>query len=311
MRALVIGGLGYLGSIVADKLFPYMEKLDIYDLCLYENENVIEELDIPSESVVDKIKFDYDIIVWCANIDISQYYNLKEKPDTIGLLKKFADSNKKIINCSTYTIDFRDAFSQCDEMFDYLEAVEKVVDDCKGLNLRIPDLYGPSPRMRWDTLINTLLYTALSQNIILLDHTCFSNIPTMGVADCADYIVSFCLDLVKDDYRYPAPFRKFYTDFISPIEVSYIIKNCFGDRLEQVHVPTNTDFIKITSPAYEEQSTLLDAKTNLHDIVDLLVKQFDKGALPDFENDKYNNRVMIQSLIQGVMMKERLDKWQS
>ena len=142
-KILVVGGFGYLGSVITDILSKNCE-VDVCDICLFSNEDVGKNISflkfIPK---IDDVKIDeYDTIIWSATVDISSFYECGKTKDFLNKqvhdFEKLLVKSKKFINCSRFNDPFMN--NMMTEYFKDLEAKVKIHSlenaDFKGSNIQ-------------------------------------------------------------------------------------------------------------------------------------------------------------------------------
>jgi len=293
MKNLVIGGLGYLGSIISNKLKMRGEYVDIFDNCMFDQEDILPDINhnnfIQGTTLVYP-ELDvslYDKIYWCSDIDIPEYYEEDWcKDDDVF----FVDCNA--VKEFYYMGHFLDLV-ECEHNHyqDFLIERRKLVFENKQSYFRIGILYGASPRMRWDTLVNRMIFYAIVQNQIVLQSDWLRRFPICNVVDAAEYIISH--EPIKDDKDVEV-----CSTNMSMIEIAHIIEKKFKD-LEIITIDL----------ADVHDSSLLPRVKGDFDIgksIDWILKGLETGQLPDFEKDKYNNGITISNMFNGIKAYERL-----
>jgi len=292
-KCLVVGGCGHFGAIIANKLKIAGNTVHIFDCCMYDNEDVKNEISydiLIKESThadFNILTFDYDLVIWCSDIDVDSYYDtdyykrdLECFENTIKEAKRFYYIGNFIGDTNTNRIVYQK----------FLEERRKIIIDNKGFYFNCGILYGPSPRMRWDTLVNLILYQALSQKQIILQNDWATRFPICNVADAADFIVN----IEQPHYDTPICSRNF-----SIIEISHIIANIVKD----VEVITTGVDVNAYDLSMEE---VIKESFNLPDTIEYMIKSLEAGHLPDYQKDKYNNELMIHNMLVGREAYERL-----
>lgn len=298
MQILVAGGFGYLGSILVDLLTIAGNHVDIYDTCMWDNEETKESIKfrkmfnyIPSTKI-EEID-EYDCIVWCANIDSERYY-CEQLHD--HKLRSFLDFNelaslgKKFINCSTFRLNYQETKNS--PAYQNLIEREMVAEKYNQINIRIPSLYGPSPRMRWDTYINSMILSCMTQKKIYIESDWLTDIPICHVVNMAEYIRELCTIPSTNIIRH------FQLDMFNLIEISHIIGLSLGIKDIEVITETNRQTVPNN---YDIQGIPWSPNKKLS-IKDALVgfkKNIEIGNLPNFLDDKFNNEVMIDNFLKS------------
>jgi hypothetical protein len=301
MRILVVGGVGYLGSIVSDKLMRSGEEVDIFDLCLFDNSDVVKDLykgRNPNNRNVITTTFDgahkllasnkYDHIVWCSNIDVEGFYD------------KFANHAQQTYNFFDSLVD-KIPMSICLDYKNSDHITHYMHNKSMGQNtIYIPSLYGPSLRMRWDTVINKTIFAFMTEKTVLLGQNWMNKVPICRVAEMAQVVVDGV-------HGVKIPYEKYLEGYFSILELVFIIKNCldsedtFSVHLSQLVKEINAEFsCKIDHTVQQSTHILEETVVNIKE-------QLTNGALPDFWNDKYNDEAVLLPIMRNLEVLERLN----
>lgn len=196
MKILVTGGLGYIGNVLIQKLLNEGKYLiTCLDNCMF-NQSIPEDLnksnkfefingDVCDHNLVKKIVSDKDIIIpLAALVGAPLCKKYPEKTSAVNLeairfLKSVVSKDQKIIlpvTNSGYGIGKKDEF--CDEKSPLnpislygrtkVEAEKEVMDRENSISFRLATVFGPSPRMRIDLLVNNFTYLAFKEKYIKL-----------------------------------------------------------------------------------------------------------------------------------------------
>ena len=187
-NVLVIGGLGYIGSVLYEIIEEAGWNVEILDNHLYKElkpTNLFIEADIRDKSALKKIIQNYDVIVNLAAIvgDPACLIdtNLAIDVNCIGtrfiaeLCKKYSKKIVHISTCSIYGSEPNVLVKEENEGFpiDFYGQTkytqERIVREICSDNycvLRLGTAYGLSPRMRYDLVVNTFAARAVKFNKI-------------------------------------------------------------------------------------------------------------------------------------------------
>ena len=198
---LILGGAGYIGSVFAETLLKKNYKVTIVDNFFYSqnslnhlcnNSNLkILNLDVRNIFELKKIIKDFDVIFplaayvgapLCNKDPIgAKLVNYNSVIDLLNLITKdqilimpttnsaygsgnkdnYCDENTKLKPISKYAID--------------KVAIEKKVMNRKNsISLRLATVFGMSPRMRLDLLVNDFVYRAFTDKFIVLFESHFT-----------------------------------------------------------------------------------------------------------------------------------------
>lgn len=287
MRALVIGGLGYLGSIISDKLSAH-GTVDIMDCCLYDNEEVKKEIDhdnlfVQSTHGTIMDIAEYDTIVWCSDIDIDEYYDYDHYKSDQRFFEYCAKDSENFYYMGSFIEDI--AVSDRQAYRDFVVSRKKLVLQNNGCYFRLPILYGPSPRMRWDTTVNIMIFYAIIQKNIFLMDDWLTRYSVCNVADAAEYMIN----QIKDGCR---EICEVSSENLSLIEMAHVVAKCFKDVEVSVTSPCVKNYLY-------HMNTTVARSTDIMSSVDMISRQLDSDMLPDFEKDKYNNELTIGNMLRG------------
>lgn len=196
MKILVTGGLGYIGNVLIKKLLSEGHHIiTCLDNCMF-NQSIPDDLknsdkfefidgDVCNHNLVKKIVSDKDIIIpLAALVGAPLCKKYPEKTSAVNLeaikyLKSVVSKDQKIIlpvTNSGYGIGKKDEF--CDEKSPLnpislygrtkVEAEKEVMDRENSVSFRLATVFGPSPRMRIDLLVNNFTYLAFKEKYIKL-----------------------------------------------------------------------------------------------------------------------------------------------
>lgn len=207
MNILVTGGAGYKGIILTTKLLGKGHKVTVIDNFMYGYEPIIHlathpKLDIIKHDIRNKIEKieQFDVIFHLAGI--SGFPACASNPHSAQLINVEAtrllcnsvSQNQILINASTTSM-YGKTGQPCDEntTLDPVNtyamtkmAAEKILMD-KGnvISLRFATVFGVSPRMRMDLMVNDFTYKAVKEGILVLFDS-FAKRTFIHVEDAAD-----------------------------------------------------------------------------------------------------------------------------
>ena len=192
MNILVTGGAGYIGVVLTDSLLRAKHSVTILDNFMYGFEPVLHLLRDKNLRVVNKdIRnlessdlTDYDVIFHLAAI--SGYPACEANPHSAQIInieatKKLVDfikgSDQLLIYASTTSLYGKKGFD-CDETSEVAPvslygttkyAAEQIVmDRNNSISLRFATVFGVSPKMRNDLLVNDFTCKAISERSIVI-----------------------------------------------------------------------------------------------------------------------------------------------
>jgi nucleoside-diphosphate-sugar epimerase len=195
VRILITGAAGYIGSVLCPELLKEGHEIiaidsflynqtSLLDCCFHEKMEIIRG-DARDEKVISKYIKNVDAILPLACLTgapicskdpvAAQTTNL----DAIKMVLRLRSKNQRVIYPTTnsgYGIGQKDKF--CDEntplnpisLYGQLktDAEKAVLDAGNSITLRLATVFGASPRMRLDLLVNDFTYRAVYDRFIVL-----------------------------------------------------------------------------------------------------------------------------------------------
>ena len=221
-KILITGGAGYIGSVLTKKLLEnnyyvtvldnfFYDQLSLLDCVAYKNFELVNG-DVRDYDLVKSLMKDADIIIPLASLvgaPICKKYPILSHEinynSAINIIKN-KTSNQKIIMPTTNSAygtgnkdNFCDEDSELKPISEYAEQkveLEKILMK-KNLvtSLRLATVFGPSPRMRLDLLVNDFTYRAFKDQFIVLYESSFKR-NYIHVYDIANVFL-FCIEETK------------------------------------------------------------------------------------------------------------------
>jgi len=195
MKILVTGGAGYIGSILVPELlragheatvidsFLYNQS-SLLDVCNFKNLNLIRG-DVRNEKLIGEYIKGKDFIIPLAAIvgapacDADPVAAKTINLEAIKKILELREKGQKIIYPNTnsgYGIGQQGAY--CDETTPLnpislygklkVEAEKTLLEAGDSITLRLATVFGVSPRMRLDLLVNDFVYRAVSDRFVVL-----------------------------------------------------------------------------------------------------------------------------------------------
>jgi nucleoside-diphosphate-sugar epimerase len=194
-KVLVTGGFGYIGSILCKSLlengydvtvldnFTY-HQTSLLDCCLNEDFHVIRG-DVRDKETLEKVLSDKEYIIHLAAIvgaplcDKDPVAATTINLDAVNLLLSLRKKEQKILfpcTNSGYGIGQRDKF--CTEETPLkpislygrtkVEAEKAILESGNSISFRLATVFGVSPRMRTDLLVNNFVYRAVTDGFVVI-----------------------------------------------------------------------------------------------------------------------------------------------
>ncbi len=194
MKIAITGSSGYVGSILTKKLLEKNYHVTAIDNFRYENRNIFQlanykklkiiEGDVRDVHILNEI-LNHDIIIPLAALvgaplcDKFPEEAISINQNVIENLAKNKSSEQIIIYPTTNSgYGSTDGTSECDENspikpislygITKTEAEKFVINEQNTISLRLATVFGISPRMRVDLLVNNFVYKALTEGCLTL-----------------------------------------------------------------------------------------------------------------------------------------------
>lgn len=195
LKILVTGGAGYLGSILVPELLTQGYAVTVVDSLIYEQNTLLEccanpkfdfiKGDICDESLMSEIIGQFDVIIPLAaivgapackiNPTVARQINYDAHMD---IVKKVSPSQMVIFPTTNSGYGIGEKDSCCTEesplrpISEYgrtkVEVEKAFLDKGNAITFRLATVFGMSPRMRLDLLVNDFTYRAYKDHFIIL-----------------------------------------------------------------------------------------------------------------------------------------------
>lgn len=213
MQVLVTGGAGYLGSVMAERLLDAGHSVTIVDKLLYQQYSLFHLCsdprlefvagDVRDEGLMSQLVKDADVIIPLAAVvgapacDLDPWLARSVNVDAIRLIKRLRSTDQLVVYPNTnsgYGTQAGDA--ECTEETPMepisiygqtkVEAEMEVLDAANTITLRLATVFGMSPRMRLDLLVNHFVHEATTTGYIVIFEKDFKRnyIHIRDVGDC-------------------------------------------------------------------------------------------------------------------------------
>jgi len=195
MKILITGGAGYIGSILAPELINKNYKVTVLDnfmfkqaslnhLCFHKNFNIING-DIRDSMLMQKLLRDHDLILPLAAIvgaplcNKDPYSAQSINHDAIiDMIKKSSKNQMIIMPTTNSAYGTGDKDNYCDEKsplnpiskyaIDKVEIEKILMSRENSISYRLATVFGMSPRMRIDLLVNDFTYRAYHDSAMII-----------------------------------------------------------------------------------------------------------------------------------------------
>ena len=216
-NVLITGGAGYLGSTLTEVLLDKGYHVDVLDNLIYEQTSLLHlcsdktfrfiNRDVTDFKFLKRIVHLYDVIIPLAaivgapacdkNKELATKVNFEQIKCIVDNLtdeqklimpntnSQYGSSEEVITEDSSFNPLSHYAVTKCD-------AEDYILDNKNGVCLRLATVFGASPRMRTDLLINDFVYKAMVDGYIVLFESHFKR-NYIHVKDIA-YTFLFCIE---------------------------------------------------------------------------------------------------------------------
>lgn len=213
MRVLVTGGAGYLGSVLCEHLLAARFKVTVIDNLMYGQSSLFHLCandcfefvfgDVRDEHLMRGLVKDADALVPLAAIvgapacDRDPWLARSVNLESVRLLNRLRSPRQLVIFPTTnsgYGIKSGDIYCTEDTPLEPVslygqtkaQAEADLLDSPNTITLRLATLFGMSPRMRLDLLVNHFVYAAVTDGYIVIFEKDFKRnyVHIRDVADC-------------------------------------------------------------------------------------------------------------------------------
>ncbi len=229
-HVLVTGGSGYLGSVLSEHLLSAGYQVTVLDKLIYGqhslfhlcNNPVFDFIvgDVRDEDVIRRLVRDVDVIIPLAAIvgapacDRDPWLAKSVNLEAIHLLNRLCSRDQLVVFPNTnsgYGTMSGDVFCTEDSSLDPIslygqtkvEAEKILLDTPNAIVLRLATVFGMSPRMRLDLLVNHFVYAAVTDEYIVIFEKDFKRnyIHIRDVADCFIYCIEHADKMIGMPYN--------------------------------------------------------------------------------------------------------------
>lgn len=264
MHVLITGGAGYIGSVLTPTLLSqghevtvldnfYFNQNSLLDCCQYEKFHIIRG-DCREESVVKLLVAKADLIIPLAALvgvpicNTDAIATQTTNQDAVEMLCRIASKNQWVmmpVTNSGYGIGEKGKF--CTEetplrpISTYgvtkVKAEEAVLARENSISFRLATVFGMSPRMRLDLLVNDFVYRAVHDRAVLIFEGHFKR----NYIHIRDVVAAFQHGMANFDKMKGKPYNVGLDDAnLSKLELSAVIKK---------HLPK---FVYVEAPIGED-----------------------------------------------------------
>lgn len=227
---LITGGAGYLGSILAEHLLDKGYQVTVLDNLIYGEQNLNHLCadpdfnfiygDARNESLLKSLLKTSDAIIPLAAIvgapvcDLNPLMATSVNLDAIKMINRLRSPAQLIVYPTTnsgYGTKTGDLFCTEETPLEPIslygqtksDAETAVLDSANAITLRLATVFGMSPRMRLDLLVNHFVYAALTDRYIVIFEKDFKRnyVHIRDVADCFIHCIENSAAMVGRPYN--------------------------------------------------------------------------------------------------------------
>ncbi len=320
MKVLVVGGAGYLGSVLIPRLLDRGYKVDVVDLFWFGN-HLPRQVGILNQDLFQLTVEDleaYDQVVFLAGLSndpMAEYSPSKNfifnaaAPAYLAYMAKLAKVKRYVYasSCSVYGYTENELYDETRSVgstYPYgisklqgeQAALQLVDDDFSVISLRKGTISGYSPRMRLDLIINTMFKTALRDNTITINNPSIWR-PILSVEDAATAYIR----AIEANYKISGIFNVASGNYTVG-EIGDLVKNAVEERLGKrinLCIKHIQDFRNYKVSIETAKNVLSfhpagDVKSIVMNLIDNMEK------FQDWDNPLYSNIQAFKSLESGI-----------
>lgn len=217
-KVLITGGAGYIGSVLTEHLLEEGYKVTVLDNLSFQQKTLInlshkENFDFiygdaRDENLLEKTMSNFDVIIPLACVvgapacDLRKHDAKTINHDAVLMIKEFAQPHQKIIYPTTNSgYGTKSSEIYCTEEtplepislygITKVNAEKELLKSENAITLRLATVFGVSPRMRTDLLVNDFVQRALFDKFLVLFEKHFKRnyIHIRDVARCFEHCI--------------------------------------------------------------------------------------------------------------------------
>jgi len=218
LRILITGGAGYLGSVISERLLEAGHRVTAVDNLMYQQNSLFHLCadpnfefiigDVRTEALMAKVIKDADVIIPLAAIvgapacDRDPWLAQSVNVDAVRLINRLRGKNQLVIFPTTNSgYGTKSGGTHCTEETPLepislygrtkVDAETDVLNTPNSVSLRLATVFGVSPRMRLDLLVNHFVYAAITDGYLVIFEKDFKRnyVHIRDVADCILYCI--------------------------------------------------------------------------------------------------------------------------
>jgi nucleoside-diphosphate-sugar epimerase len=218
LRVLITGGAGYLGSILSERLLNGPYEVTVVDNLMYGQHGLFHLCanprfdfingDVRDEKLIGRLVKEADVLIPLAAIvgapgcDRDPLLAKSVNLEAIRMLNRLRSPSQLVVYPTTnsgYGTQTGDVYCTEDTPLEPIslygqtksQAEHDLLESPNTVTLRLATVFGLSPRMRLDLLVNHFTYTAMAEGYIVIFEKDFKRnyVHIRDVADCFAYAI--------------------------------------------------------------------------------------------------------------------------
>jgi nucleoside-diphosphate-sugar epimerase len=230
MKILVTGGAGYLGSVMVGRLLRAGHTVTVLDMLLYGQTSLLQYCrepafdfvagDVRDEGTVAGLVKSHDVIVPLAAIvgaracDRDTVMARTVNFEAVALINRLRSRSQPLVLPSSNSgYGTKSGSIYCTEDtpvepitlygITKVDAEREVLEHGPSVSLRLATVFGPSPRMRLDLLVNDFVYRAVTDGFLVIYEKDFKRnyVHVEDVADCFCHAIEHFDEMQGEAYN--------------------------------------------------------------------------------------------------------------
>ncbi len=309
IKILVTGGAGYLGSVLCEHLLDAGHEVTVLDNLLYRQKSLFHLManpnfefifgDARNEKLMKDLIKDEDVLIPLAAIvgapacDMNPHFASSVNLDAIKLLNKLRSKSQLVIYPTTnsgYGTKSGDVLCTEDTPLDPISLYGRTKSDAEAellasentITLRLATVFGTSPRMRIDLLVNHFVYVALKDGYIVIFEKDFKRnfVHIRDVSDCFLYCIKNSKKMVGLPYNMGLDSANLSKAELA-LKIKQFIPNFYIHFAEVGSDPDKRNYV-VSSQRIKEAG--FEAKRSLDEGIKELIKGYQLLHREDFKN---------------------------
>lgn len=308
-KILITGGAGYLGAIFCEHLLGKGYRVTVIDNLMYRQASLFQFCnnpnfdfmfgDVRDEKLMGSIIKGVDVIIPLAAIvgapacDLDPWMAKSTNLDAIKLINKLRSKNQLIVYPTTnsgYGAKTGDVFCTEETPLNPVSLYGKTKSDAESellgsenaITLRLATVFGMSPRMRLDLLVNHFVYAAVTDGYLVIFEKDFKRnfIHIRDVADCFIFCIENFKKMVGKPYNVGLDSANLSKEELA-LKIKEHLPNFYIHFAEVGSDPDKRNYI-VSNQRLREAG--FEAKRSLDEGIEELIKGYQMMNREEFKN---------------------------